>query len=580
MNMRRRPGTRVGEVWLVVVFLVASVALIWPATADFTRRYGGVLYPLDDSYIHLALARTLAEHGVWGLLPSRPSAASSSPLWTMLLAAVAKLTPGMSRTAFSWVPLIGNLAAGTALIVFWSRRFEMTRWPMLAPLVLIAIVPLPAIAFIGMEHVLHILVGTLLAWMGATLLELEDRPSVRQLVGIGLLSALAVATRYESMALVAGLSMLALWRRQWWLAAAVVTPAVVVVLGFGAIWVANGGWWVPNSFLLKTEIGDTATSASLASRMIKHIVEVSQNSIGRMTIGLAIVLAALSAWIRRHHGPERSLLLLALASTVAQVLFGKLGWLFRYEAWLIALDVMAILLAVRVAAAGRRWVFEIALLGLFLACAPRAVHAIHRTVAAAHDREWEHFGPTEALADFRGEPLLVNDVGVISYYGTGRPLDIYGLADNETLRLKREGRLGPAGLRAFGERENARIGEFQFCWPALRGQLPEGWLLVEAWTGPRNIIFGDLTVAFMAADAQSAARLHASLSRASIPHGVHRFDGTSQLVQAYNASHDKLRATGELCNSASLIATGLPDPQGGDYGTLTMTLGKTVSPHN
>ena len=63
-----------------LVFIVSACAM----TASFSARHGGVLYPLDDSYIHLALARTLATSGVWGIDAQHPAAASSSPLWTVL----------------------------------------------------------------------------------------------------------------------------------------------------------------------------------------------------------------------------------------------------------------------------------------------------------------------------------------------------------------------------------------------------------------------------------------------------------------------------------------------------------------
>jgi hypothetical protein len=46
----------------------------------------GIGFPLDDSWIHLAYARNLAESGQWAFLPGQLSAGSTAPLWTVLLA--------------------------------------------------------------------------------------------------------------------------------------------------------------------------------------------------------------------------------------------------------------------------------------------------------------------------------------------------------------------------------------------------------------------------------------------------------------------------------------------------------------
>ena len=62
-------------------------------------------YPLDDTYIHMALARQLATSGTWGLEPGVPVFASSSPLWTVILAMVFKIFG-----ARDWIPLILSYA--------------------------------------------------------------------------------------------------------------------------------------------------------------------------------------------------------------------------------------------------------------------------------------------------------------------------------------------------------------------------------------------------------------------------------------------------------------------------------------
>ena len=62
--------------------LIAS-AVLYLSTAHRTYRIG---LPLDDAWIHQTYARNLAELGQWAFLPGQPSAGSTAPLWTAILA--------------------------------------------------------------------------------------------------------------------------------------------------------------------------------------------------------------------------------------------------------------------------------------------------------------------------------------------------------------------------------------------------------------------------------------------------------------------------------------------------------------
>ncbi len=68
---------------ILLVVAVLAVAL-YVVTAN-----GG--FPLDDSWIHQVYGRNLAETGMWAFVPGVPSAASTSPMYTVLLAIGYKL---------------------------------------------------------------------------------------------------------------------------------------------------------------------------------------------------------------------------------------------------------------------------------------------------------------------------------------------------------------------------------------------------------------------------------------------------------------------------------------------------------
>ncbi|HVD77156.1 MAG TPA: hypothetical protein VNH43_06075, partial [Vicinamibacteria bacterium] len=82
-SRRRGPVTIALSILLVAVG--ALVAWSWRHCA------GHLVYALDDAYIHMAMARNLAEHGVFGVTRYGFTSSSSSPLWTLLLAGLFKL---------------------------------------------------------------------------------------------------------------------------------------------------------------------------------------------------------------------------------------------------------------------------------------------------------------------------------------------------------------------------------------------------------------------------------------------------------------------------------------------------------
>ena len=49
-------------------------------------QLNGLGFPLDDGWIHQTYARNLAQRGEWAFVPGEASVASTSPLFTLLLA--------------------------------------------------------------------------------------------------------------------------------------------------------------------------------------------------------------------------------------------------------------------------------------------------------------------------------------------------------------------------------------------------------------------------------------------------------------------------------------------------------------
>lgn len=163
------------------VYLLASA---------LTFRIG---FPLDDSWIHLTYARNLALRGEWAFLPGVPSAGSTSPLWSTLLAIgfLFRLGP------YIWTYLLGGLLlfALASLAELAARRL-LPEYKIPFPLVGLFFVlewHFVWAAGSGMETLLHASILTFI-------LLLLTRPSPQPLT-LGLLTALSVWVRPDGLIL-------------------------------------------------------------------------------------------------------------------------------------------------------------------------------------------------------------------------------------------------------------------------------------------------------------------------------------------------------------------------------------------
>ena len=82
----RRPlaGWRTGFFWWSLAFYLGVTAVL--VASAMVRTDGHFTYALDDAAIHLSMGDVLAHHGTWGVVPGEFQSASSSPLFTLLLA--------------------------------------------------------------------------------------------------------------------------------------------------------------------------------------------------------------------------------------------------------------------------------------------------------------------------------------------------------------------------------------------------------------------------------------------------------------------------------------------------------------
>jgi hypothetical protein len=512
MNSNRGPvrplASVLGPVAGTLVVLGAFYAFVAYRLLQSTQ--GHLVYALDDAYIHMAIAKNLAVHGVWGVQAGTFSAASSSPLWTLLLAAGFRMA-GVSDAA----PLLLNtaIAAGCVValgLVLRSEGFAGLRlFAVLLSTTLLA--PIVPMVWIGMEHSLHILLTVLMAWQTSVVVR---RYSVRALVTLSVIAALTVAARYEGLFVVAGGCCVLMLHRRVIATGAVALAGAAPLLIIGAWNVSHGWFLLPASILMKqTVLGGESTSflSSVLGNFTRGEVPVAFVA---LFLG-AIVLAGYqvrSTGIRSVH----PMLIVFVVAGVLHTLLARFGYLWRYESYLMVLGALATAAAsVNIVGAPARSSGEIVLalsLGAIFIFGSRTL-ASNAVVAntAGHIYRQQYQVARFMGQYYDGRPVVLNDIGSVSYYTRAHVCDLMGLGWLEMARLRRSGAWDRSHINDLLQQDHADIAVIYDAWFQGDRAFQRDWFRVGQWVTDVEDEPAEGTVTFYAANPNAAGTLRSSL---------------------------------------------------------------------
>lgn len=491
---------------------------------DLTQGEFG--YALDDAYIHMATAKQLATHGVWGVTPYAFTSAVSSPLWTLLIAAAFALTGPVAA-----VP--GLLALVSAVGCVWiadrSLRSAGCPWTgrAVAALALVLATPLVALVFSGMEHALQIAIDLSLA---AVLVERASRgrESSAPVTLLYVLAAACALVRYEGLFLVgagAGVLWLTGERR---VALRMLLVALLPLALYGILSMGHGWWPVP--FPVLSRGGGRFKVLLTSASWLSGVLRVFWDSLARVVAGshvslLGVVAAALWAAAYRREGAlgsSRQLwLVLFLAVASVHLLVAGLGHFYRYEAYLVALGVVAVGAALASAATSR--VHAALVAGVLVwPLGHRALEAQLDTPRAVRNTFEQQIQMGRFLrAHFDGQGVVANDIGAICYQADVRLVDLVGFGTLEIARAKLRRDFDNRLTARLAASAGARVAVVYDPW-LRQTPLPAGWIKVREWSIADNVVNAHDTVTFYATHEDYRRELLEKLQQfePSLPPGV------------------------------------------------------------
>jgi hypothetical protein len=443
---------------LVTALLAIAIGIIgWLLYSVLAATGGQLVYPLDDTYIALAIAESIAEGG-YGINRGEFVSASSSIIYPLLL------LPGVGTTFHEWTPLLVNMVATVISLCALVRIVSLSGLTanftgsfVMGVLMLVTAVYFNVfgVIFTGLEHSAHT-AATLLILAGLITAIEQDR------VPWWLVPAIVAATLFRFEGIVASVTAIGVIAVLGQHRTAI---SAVVVLGgclaaYAAIMFALGLPLLPNSLTLKS-----GAAKSLIGLDVRGIIgDIRGRFISNIPIRAAKALVAIGvlALLRpmigalvsgRSFGRRDALIPLFVAVvTIAHVLGGGFAWLERYDvyalltgaaglAYIYRAELMMTIDALRhpfrrpVAFAVAAGLLLLPLLGLKWAGVHHA-NWLRVTPAAAHNIYEQQFQMHRFARDFYRAPVAVNDLGYVAFRNPHYVLDLVGLGSDEVRRAR------------------------------------------------------------------------------------------------------------------------------------------------
>lgn len=505
--------------WLVTAFLLS---------ASLLRTGGHFVYPQDDTYIHMAIAKHLVNDGFWGVTADGFSSSTSSPLWTFLIA-LTYLFFGVN----DYSPVALSLLSGTGIVIYCHSVLKTGLNEFRLKLFLAAAIlltPLAMLSLSGMEHLLHGLLTLGLLIHAGEYLD-ETNPGWRKTAVLILIAALTTSVRYEGLFVVFLISAFLFLQKRFVPSILIGAAGLLPVTAYGMYSVSQGWLFLPNSILLKGNQILLPGDAPLGifQRLVDNILLAPHMFI--------LMIASLWVYIwSRNLGmvsAKDSRLPLLLAMTVfLHLFFARVGWFFRYDAYLVLAGCVVAgktaspLIDLANRSAQTRMILKttaVTLAGVFLIL-PFSIRSAlshsHYPAGTKNIYEQQYQMALFIAKYYRNAVNAANDIGAINYLSDSKTIDLYGLANLEVLQERRHGTYGTDAIRALVSRENVEIVVIYKNW--FKGNIPQEWAEIGTWKIIGNVACASDEVTFYAPNEASKAEAIANLREfsASLPADV------------------------------------------------------------
>jgi hypothetical protein len=491
---------------LLFLFIPVSLIVIYV----LYQTNGIYIYPYDDTYIHLTLADNLLK-GNWGINENEFSSASSSILYTLILSLVRIFSKSIV------VPFIVNCLAGVVILMalhLWlQRHFINYIGQVVIFLLVIFFTPLPLLIVSGMEHTLQCLFSFLFIFYFSDWLE-ENKDARNPLaVKILLFGILASTIRYEGLFLIGIACILLLIHKKNLQAFVLGFVSVLPLLIFGLISISKGNYFLPNSVLVKSGSFNYSNPLQIIYGILFDKLVYARNGMAALATQRLIILLPLLYFLfnRYLRASYLFIFIFLFGATILQLSFASTGYLYRYEAYLffcfmIIVPVMLYNHGKQILHLLSSFFSRVVALALafflFFPIVLRSLTAWDKTSQACINIYEQQYQMAMFTKKYYNESAVaLNDIGAVGYFTNSRLLDLWGLANIEVTRSKKQHYWTPQFLDSLCRANQIQMAIIYDSW--FSDSLTKRWFKAATWQIQNNVICGDSMVSFYSLDSSS-----------------------------------------------------------------------------
>lgn len=468
---------------------------------------GHFCYPLDDTFIHMAVSKNLALFGNWGITPTGFVSTSSSPLFTLVLALFFKLF-----SVNMLMPFVIS-CIGTVLLLLAMNK-ELNNYSALSSFNKIACVTvtiicgtIPAMTLLGMEHTLQIAFTLFFVHGAASFLHSSGKNHLWSTV---CWAALMTATRYENVFFIMAAFILLAWQKQFKTAIIIAVAGALPLALFGIYSKLQGGYFIPNSVLIK---GNQNLKYFLNGGT--SLLQATTSISGLIVIALVIVYNRLRV---KNFDRDFWILAMFIIAGLLHSVLASFGWFYRYEAYLIVLGSfqlckMALAWWQQHGLEGIRKniIPALAIAAIMYSLPVRGLNSFRNATRAIYNIYEQQYQMGLFLQQYyKGQTVAANDIGAITYMASLNTIDMWGLGNNQVAKARKNMYWNNEFLQKVVADNHTRISVMYDSW--FDRDLPKNWVKVATWEMPYNYICGDIKVTFYGITENEAALLKTNLS--------------------------------------------------------------------
>jgi len=527
-----RTNIRLTQKWVLPLTFLFFFTLLVIIAMPMLRLTGGmVIYPQDEGYIHMAIAKNLVFHKVWGLSSYEFNSASSSLLYPILIAVFFKIF-GLAVSIPLWI----NLVAAVLFVIVlqkWLQRQDLTPLHQLVILwIIIYLTPLHFIVITGMEHTLQVLLSFIFIFKFCEWLYPNENSAVvphRFPVALLVYGVLLTALRYEGLFLVATACVMLLFDRRWGLSLVLLLTAILPPVIYGIYSLYHGGYFLPNSILIKDfplpfndETIERFFTQGAINKLFYPYSTRGGTTGGRLLILLPLVYCTYLASLKQSR-QYKAIISFCLVMTILHMIFADSVPFYRYTAYLLACGlVVPLVLAVRykgpwlnIGAGAVKWMIVWVFFFLLQPMVSRSWDAFETASLGFHHEYEQNYMAARLLREhFNDKTVIMDELGAACFYSDGRKLDINkGIAYMKVAETKMEGfgRLDYMDMLIKQERPILALVADKDYHPWLR----RNWVKVTTWYTTAKVVLGNTQLSIYAVD---------TVAMASVRSGLRMFD--------------------------------------------------------